>query len=171
MGSVKRIVLLQYRADTTVVRLVSVRMFVPAAAKRILRPKRSNSDHVYIVFWVVLDEKRVTFPPFFIYISRHEVIWVLIVFNYTCTSLKTSVNYTGFRTTDNLLHSWKWNSFQYVVEDAERHKTAEGIFTKYHITNKCTNCLSFILNHFFKTLFTAPTCFDSISLVIIREHI
>ena len=44
-------------------------------------------------------------------------------------------------------------------------------FTKYHTTNKCTNCMSFILNHFFKTLFTAPTCFDSISLIIIREHI
>ena len=43
-------------------------------------------------------------------------------------------------------------------------------FTKYHTTNKCTNCMSFILNHFFKTLFTAPTCFDSISLIIIREH-
>ena len=41
---------------------------------------------------------------------------------------------------------------------------------KYHTTNKCTNCMSFILNHFFKTLFTAPTCFDSISLIIIREH-
>jgi len=27
--------------------------------------------------------------------------------------------------------------------------------------------MSFILNHFFKTLFTAPTCFDSISLIII----
>jgi len=27
------------------------------------------------------------------------------------------------------------------------------------------------LNHFFKTLFPAPTCFDSISLIIIREHI
>jgi len=25
-------------------------------------------------------------------------------------------------------------------------------FTKYHVTNKCTNCMSFILNHFFKTL-------------------
>jgi len=36
-----------------------------------------------------------------------------------------------------------------------------------------TNALivSFILNHFFKTLFTAPTCFDSLSLIIIREHI
>ena len=44
-------------------------------------------------------------------------------------------------------------------------------FTKYHTTNKCTNCMSFILNHFFKTLFTAHTCFDSISLIIIREHI
>ena len=44
-------------------------------------------------------------------------------------------------------------------------------FTKYHTTNKCTNCMSFILNLFFKTLFTAPTCFDSISLIIIREHI
>ena len=44
-------------------------------------------------------------------------------------------------------------------------------FTKYHTTNKCTNCMSFILNHFLKTLFTAPTCFDSISLIIIREHI
>ena len=42
---------------------------------------------------------------------------------------------------------------------------------KYHTTNKCTNCMSFILNHFFKTLFTAPTCFDSISLIIVREHI
>ena len=44
-------------------------------------------------------------------------------------------------------------------------------FTKYHTTNKCTNCMSFILNHFFKTLFTAPKCFDSRSLIIIREHI
>jgi len=44
-------------------------------------------------------------------------------------------------------------------------------FTKYHTINKCTNCMSFILNHFFKTLFTAPTSFDSISLIIIREHI
>ena len=44
-------------------------------------------------------------------------------------------------------------------------------FTKYHTTNKRTNCISFILNHFFKTLFTAPTCFDSISLIIIREHV
>ena len=26
-------------------------------------------------------------------------------------------------------------------------------FTKYHTTNKYTNCMSFILNHFFKTLF------------------
>ena len=26
-------------------------------------------------------------------------------------------------------------------------------FTKYHTTNKCTNCMSFILNHSFKTLF------------------
>ena len=25
-------------------------------------------------------------------------------------------------------------------------------FTKYHIISKCTNCMSFILNHFFKTL-------------------
>ena len=25
-------------------------------------------------------------------------------------------------------------------------------FTNYHTTNKCTNCMSFILNHFFKTL-------------------
>ena len=25
-------------------------------------------------------------------------------------------------------------------------------FTKYHTTNKCTNCISFILNHFFRTL-------------------
>ena len=31
--------------------------------------------------------------------------------------------------------------------------------------------MSPILNYFFKTLFTAPTCFDSISLIIIREHI
>ena len=44
-------------------------------------------------------------------------------------------------------------------------------FTKYHTTNKCTNCMSFILKHFFKTLFTAPICFDSITLIIIREHI
>ena len=44
-------------------------------------------------------------------------------------------------------------------------------FTNHHTTNKCTNCMSFILNHFFKTLFTAPACFDSISLIIIREHI
>ena len=43
--------------------------------------------------------------------------------------------------------------------------------TKYHTNNKCTNCMSFILNHFFKTLFTDPTYFDSISLIIIREHI
>ena len=39
-------------------------------------------------------------------------------------------------------------------------------FTKYHTTNKCTNCMSFILNNFFRTLFTAPTCFDSISLIM-----
>ena len=44
-------------------------------------------------------------------------------------------------------------------------------FTKYHTTNKCTNCMSFILKSIFKTLFTVPTCFDSISLIIIREHI
>ena len=45
-------------------------------------------------------------------------------------------------------------------------------FTKYHTTNKGANFMSFILNHFFKTLFIAPTCFDSASLVIIiREHI
>ena len=44
-------------------------------------------------------------------------------------------------------------------------------FPKYHTKNKCVNCMSFILNHFFKTLFTAPTCFDNISLIIIREHI
>ena len=31
--------------------------------------------------------------------------------------------------------------------------------------------MSFILKSLFKTLFTAPTCFDSISLIIIREHI
>ena len=29
--------------------------------------------------------------------------------------------------------------------------------------------MSFILNHFFKKLFTAPTCFDNISLIFIRE--
>ena len=45
------------------------------------------------------------------------------------------------------------------------------LITKYHTANKCTNCMSLILNHFFKTLFTAPTCSDSISLIIIREHI
>ena len=44
-------------------------------------------------------------------------------------------------------------------------------FTNHHTTNKCTNCMSFILNHFFKTLFTAPIRFDTISLIIIREHI
>ena len=45
-------------------------------------------------------------------------------------------------------------------------------FTNHHTTNKYTNCVSFILNHFFKTLFTAPTYFDSIWLIIIiREHI
>ena len=37
-------------------------------------------------------------------------------------------------------------------------------------TNALIVCNLF-LNHFFKTLFTAPTCFDSISLIIIREHI
>jgi len=31
--------------------------------------------------------------------------------------------------------------------------------------------MSFTLNHFFKTLFPAATCFDSTSLIIIREHI
>ena len=63
----------------------------------------------------------------------------------------------------------------YVVNPADNFVTAESQhnlqFTKYHTTNKCTNCMSFILNHFFKTLFTAPACFDSISLIIIREHI
>ena len=44
-------------------------------------------------------------------------------------------------------------------------------YIKYHTTNKCTNCMPFILNHFLKHLFIAPTCFDSISLIIIREHI
>ena len=42
--------------------------------------------------------------------------------------------------------------------------------TKYHTTNKCTNCMSFILNHFFKTLFTAPTCFDSVCLSSSGTH-
>ena len=51
------------------------------------------------------------------------------------------------------------------------YRTKSVAFTKYHTNNKCTNCMSFILNHFFKTHFTAPTCFDSISLIIIREHI
>ena len=37
-------------------------------------------------------------------------------------------------------------------------------------TNALIVCHLF-LNHLFKTLFTAPTCFDSISLIIIREHI
>ena len=36
------------------------------------------------------------------------------------------------------------------------------LFTKCHTTYKFTNCMSLILNHFFKTLFTIPTCFDSI---------
>ena len=27
-----------------------------------------------------------------------------------------------------------------------------GMVANYHTTNKCTNCMSFILNHFFKTL-------------------
>ena len=45
------------------------------------------------------------------------------------------------------------------------------LYANYHKTNKCTNCMSFIFNSLFKTLFTAPTCFDSISLIIIREHI
>jgi len=51
------------------------------------------------------------------------------------------------------------------------HEQSNCRFTKYHTTNKCTNYMSFILNHFFKILFTAPTCFDSISLIIIREYI
>jgi len=46
-----------------------------------------------------------------------------------------------------------------------------AVSTKYHTTNKCTNCMSFILNQLFKTLFIAPTCFDNLSLIIIREHI
>jgi len=37
-------------------------------------------------------------------------------------------------------------------------------------TNALIVCHLF-LNNFFKTFFTAPTCFDSISLIIIREHI
>ena len=33
------------------------------------------------------------------------------------------------------------------------NSVTKGIkISKYHITNKCTNCMSFILNHFFKTL-------------------
>jgi len=42
------------------------------------------------------------------------------------------------------------------------------------ITTQPTNALivcHLFLNNFFKTLFIAPTCFDSISLIIIREHI
>ena len=31
---------------------------------------------------------------------------------------------------------------------------------------ECTYCMSFILNHFFYNTFTAPTCFDSISLIM-----
>ena len=38
-------------------------------------------------------------------------------------------------------------------------------------TNALIVCHLLILNHLFKTIFTAPTCFDSISLIIIREHI
>ena len=42
------------------------------------------------------------------------------------------------------------------------------------IITKPTNALivcNLFLNHFFKNSFTAPTCFDSILLIIIREHI
>ena len=42
--------------------------------------------------------------------------------------------------------------FLYVIRDLvgnNNNRTVNCIFTKYHITNKCTNCMSFILNHFF----------------------
>ena len=58
-----------------------------------------------------------------------------------------------------------------VYLDFHKNRKLNHELTKYHTTNKCTNCMSFILNHFFKTLFTAPTYFDSTSLIIIREHI
>jgi len=51
------------------------------------------------------------------------------------------------------------------------HKRTEFICTNHHTTNECTGCMSFILGHFFEALFTAPTCFGGVSLVIIREHI
>jgi hypothetical protein len=94
----------QHSGDILVLR----RTFVPAADKRILRSKQSSTDHMHIVFWVVLGEIRVTFSLFYLY-SSSWIMWMLIVFNYT--SLKTSASYTSFRATDNLLHSWKWNSF------------------------------------------------------------
>ena len=41
-------------------------------------------------------------------------------------------------------------------------------FTKYHTTNKCTNCMSFILNHFFKNKWHTISAF--VGCVIISVH-
>ena len=95
---------------------------------------------------------------FFVTESRNAAFFIIRKFiamfikAHQCSSLKLVLKV-------HLLLSSYWNL------DLPRN------LTKYQITNKCTNCMSFILNHFFKTLFTAPTCFDSISLIIIREHI
>ena len=43
--------------------------------------------------------------------------------------------------------------------------------TNHHTTNKCTNCMSFILNHFFKTLSMLLHVSIAYRLIIIREHI
>ena len=63
------------------------------------------------------------------------------------------------------LHSTRIHGITFRHRDNPKCQRLKHLFTKHHITNKCTNCMSFILNHFFKTLFTAPTCFDSISLI------
>ena len=53
----------------------------------------------------------------------------------------------------------RWWGFKCAVTLSLLLHRASCRFIKYHTTNKCTNCMSFILNHFFKTLFTAPYIF------------
>ena len=57
-----------------------------------------------------------------------------------------------------------------VMVKALRYKPTDHAIIITKPTNALIVCNLF-LNHFFKTLFTAPTCFDSISFIIIREHI
>jgi len=49
----------------------------------------------------------------------------------------------------------KLGSVRATVFTVEEQQTLNipSVFTNHHTTKKCTNCMSFILNHLFKTLF------------------